>query len=177
MLSQAVAVACVYVPSQFTTLTYISYLSIPSTLAIITAIILIIVELFQMQTGSFGANTTVGVVWDNNVDGAKAFFSFYVSFSSFVFAYQGQDMFVEIMHEMKDQREAAKAVTTSYMVMTACYLITTILAYGAAGKGLPGYLPDVMPPGGMRTGTNIVSACRARLVPAAASADGHGVVV
>ena len=48
--------------------------------------------------------------------GFEAFLAVFSALSSFVFAYQGQDMFCEIMQEMAQPREATKAVMTSYAV-------------------------------------------------------------
>ena len=148
-VSSLIAAALYLVPTQFTTLKYISYLCVPSTITIVVAAVMIIVSLFVDADPSrhFGDNTELGVTLDDTQSPFLSFFQFYSAFSSFVFAYQGQDMFVEMMDEMEEPREAAKAVSFSYVFMTLSYALTVIAAYGNDGKSVPGYLPDALKEG------------------------------
>lgn len=55
------AAGVMWLPSQFTTLTYISYLALPSTIAIIVALITILVAITAQASRPFGADTSAGI--------------------------------------------------------------------------------------------------------------------
>ena len=75
---------------QINTLTLISHLSTPSTIAVIIAVVSILAS-FGKQEDGFNEDTSLSLP-GNNGD----FLSIYGAFSSFVFAYQGQSMFCEM---------------------------------------------------------------------------------
>ena len=131
-------------PMQFTTLTEVSLLCGASTAAIIIVIFLIIVQLVMdgPEGGSFGAN------WDA-ISPDLTLSGFFGGLSSFVFAYQGQDIFCEIISEMREEKDAPKAIGMSYGLMTFVYSITTVLAYGMKGRDVQGFLPDAITGGGL----------------------------
>merc|ERR1712054_289136 len=92
------------------------YLSMPSTIAILVALIIIIVALVddaEKDVGTtFPKNTTiVGVQEGTSV------FDFLQSLSSIVFAYQGQSIFMELMTEMKKPKEFTKSLNVAYLLM------------------------------------------------------------
>jgi len=69
--------------------------------------------------------------------------------TKFVFAYQGQDIFCEVIAEMRNEKDSPKGITMAYSTMTVVYMFTTILAYGFNGKYVEGFLPDTLDPGWM----------------------------
>jgi vesicular inhibitory amino acid transporter len=98
-------------PCQLQTLHAISYLTAPSTGAIVLAIIMTVVGLGQEEDGAFGEGTTGGLQ-----PGLK-FLGVFNSLTAVIFAYGGQSIFLEIMSEMKDTTEFPKACTASYVFM------------------------------------------------------------
>lgn len=153
-----IAAGLIWLPAQFTTLTYISYLSTPSTAAIVIAAIMLLVDVGVNASTGFGALTDVGVVAPTGKSGFEAFVTVFGALSSFVFAYQGQDMFCEIMQEMSDSREAPKAVTVSYCCMAASYTICVVVAYGFQGRSVAQFLPDTLDDGPIKTIVNVLVA-------------------
>ena len=71
----------------------------------------------------------------------------YGGLASFVFAYQGQSMFLEIMKEMRQPAEFGRAVWAANGGMGLVYALTVVLAYGAHGRQVAGFLPASLPPG------------------------------
>ena len=92
------------------------YLSLPSTIAIIVSIILVIISLVEDddESGwkSFGETTTVGPASGTSP------FKFLSSLSSFVFAFQGQSIYFEIMSEMKEPKKFHRANYLAYIIMS-----------------------------------------------------------
>ena len=153
-----ISVALVWLPSQFTTLKYVSYLAIPSAAAIVLAALMIIAQLL-LESDGFGKHTSAGTppTAPGKSDFA-AFLTTYSAFSSIVFAFQGQDMFCEMIHDMEDQSQAIQAVTTSYILMGSNYLFMTTMAYGAKGSTVADFLPDALPPGPTKSVVNLLVA-------------------
>ena len=67
--------------------------------------------------------------------------------SAFVFAYQCHSVLLEIMREMREPRSFPAAARAAYGVMGLVYTCTCVLAYGAYGSEVAGFLPESMPPG------------------------------
>ena len=153
-----ISVALVWLPSQFTTLKYVSYLAIPSAAAIVLAALMIIVQLL-LESDGFGKQTSAGTPpTAPGKSDFEAFLTTYSAFSSIVFAFQGQDMFCEMIHDMEDQSQAIQAVTTSYILMGSNYLFMTTMAYGAKGSTVAAFLPDELPPGPTKSVVNLLVA-------------------
>jgi vesicular inhibitory amino acid transporter len=153
-----ISVALVWLPSQFTTLKYVSYLAIPSAAAIVLAALMIIVQLL-LESDGFGKQTSAGTPpTAPGKSDFEAFLTTYSAFSSIVFAFQGQDMFCEMIHDMEDQSQAIQAVTTSYILMGSNYLFMTTMAYGAKGSTVADFLPDALPPGPTKSVVNLLVA-------------------
>ena len=74
------------------------YLSVPSTLAIIILLVTVMVNLSQDASEPFAESTSLGPLPDTNL------FDFLAALSAFVFAYQGQSIYLELMSEMKDYK-------------------------------------------------------------------------
>lgn len=140
-----IATACLVLPTQLTTLKYVAYLAAPSVLAILAAVVLTIILLFTESEGhAFGNDTSVGPVLVGNEMSVDSFFTFYAAFSSIVFAFQGQDMFTEMIDDMVDPKQAGKAVAGSYWMMTCAYGVAIVAAYGNQGQGITDFLPDAL---------------------------------
>jgi len=130
-----------------------TYLSMPSFLAILAAVIIVIVCLIEQTKGSsvaFGATTTVGPA------PGKSTLDFFGSLSSIVFAYQGQSIFMELMTEMKHKRQFPKACNLAYAIMCFVYSFVVITAYGVQGKDTPGFLPEILQTGAAKTTVGVL---------------------
>jgi len=68
----------------------------------------------------------------------------YGSTASFIFAYQGQSVFLEVMREMKDGRQFPRAVTLATGIMMTVYLIIITLCYLSKGVSMPDFAPDAV---------------------------------
>ena len=69
------------------------------------------------------------------------------SVCAFVFAFQGQGIFLEIMREMRAPEHFGSAVLLANSGMTAIYLLAITVGYGTRGEGVSGFLPDSMQTG------------------------------
>ena len=67
----------------------------------------------------------------------------YGSTASFIFAYQGQSIFLEVMREMKKPEAFPKTVGVANITMMLVYLTITMICYHYKGDTLPPFLPDV----------------------------------
>ena len=120
------------------------YLSVPSFIAIIVAIVVTLVTVIiddERSGEEFASTTTVGPA-----PGTDAF-DFISAMSSIVFAYQGQSIFLELMAEMKQSSQFPRACNVAYMIMLLAYVTTTVLAYGSQGSETPGFLPNMLESG------------------------------
>jgi len=122
---------------QLTTLTSISYLAWPSSAAILVAIVLVIVG-FGSSGGGAQARGTTSV----GLPAGSGFLETYGHLASFVFAYQGQSMFLEMQAEMRDARMFPKACRVAYGLISVVYSLTTGVAYGMQGSTVASFLPD-----------------------------------
>ncbi len=86
------------------------------------------------------------------------FWDAYNPISSFVFAYQGQAIFLEIMGEMKQPRDWPWALWTGQCLMAPLYTITAITAYYYLGEATPAYLPAALKDGPLKKGLNLLVA-------------------
>ena len=146
-----VAALLLIIPTQCRDFHMISkYLSAPSTLAIVVAIVLIIVSLVHNDDWAPADKTTVGVEPGTTV------FDFLQSLSSIVFAYQGQSIFMELMSEMKKPKEFTKSLNVAYLLMVIVYAATVIIAYGFEGNAVEGFLPDSLSVGKAKTAVGVL---------------------
>eukprot|EP00468_Gymnochlora_sp_CCMP2014_P007903 CAMPEP_0167750380 /NCGR_PEP_ID=MMETSP0110_2-20121227/5956_1 /TAXON_ID=629695 /ORGANISM="Gymnochlora sp., Strain CCMP2014" /LENGTH=370 /DNA_ID=CAMNT_0007635689 /DNA_START=67 /DNA_END=1176 /DNA_ORIENTATION=- len=86
------------------------------------------------------------------------FLTAYNPISFFVFAYQGQQVFLEIMSEMKNNKEWPKALTLGQSIMVPAYTVTAILGYYFQGKNVPAFLPDALESGPLNITVNLLIA-------------------
>ena len=82
----------------------------------------------------------------------------YASFGSFIFAYQGQSIFLEIMREMRQPRHFPRAVVSANTALVGVYALTSAVGYGGMGDGVAPFLPSSMPPGPLRQATGLLLA-------------------
>jgi amino acid permease len=149
-----IAALLIIIPAQSRDFHTISkYLSLPSTLAIIITIIIIIVTLIEGLNSSsdadgtttFGENTIIGVKPGTSI------FTVMENLSSIVFAFQGQSIFMEFMSEMKNPEQFTKTTSLSYLIMGLVYTSVVAITYGVEGENITGFLPDVVSPGAAKT--------------------------
>lgn len=127
------------------------FLSAPSTMAILVLLAIVMIRLLQdndlhesennNDKLPFGYSTTFGPLPDTNL------FDFLQAMSAFVFAYQGQSIYLELMSEMKDARQFPRACNLAYTFMSFIYGFTILVAYGMKGIDTPEFLPDSVPAG------------------------------
>lgn len=144
-----VAALILVIPAQSRDFHTISkYLSLPSALAIIITLLIIIVTLVESLKEDdivFAENTTVGIAPGTNV------FGFLQSLSSLIFAFQGQSIFMELMTEMKNPKEFSKSCNFAYIIMGIVYTVIVVVAYGVSGDNVEDFLPDEVSPGAAKT--------------------------
>lgn len=160
-----IAAVLLVVPAQSRDFHSISkYLAVPSTLAIIITILIILISMLLGNTESNTATTDNGTSTDtSNTDtsstrnfgettivgvkpGTDAF-DFLQSLSSIVFAFQGQSIFFELMSEMKEPKSFGNSLSSAYSFMLFCYTLTVVIAYGTEGTNVAGFLPDTLADG------------------------------
>mmetsp|Transcript_5915 Transcript_5915/g.14023 ORF Transcript_5915/g.14023 Transcript_5915/m.14023 type:complete len:479 (+) Transcript_5915:93-1529(+) len=117
------------------------YLSIPSTLAIVVLLVTVMVNLSEDDLEPFAQSTSLEPLPNTSP------FDFLASLSAFVFAYQGQSIYFELMSEMKDFSQFPMACSSAYFGMCIVYAATVVVAYGVKGANTPEFLPDSMQDG------------------------------
>eukprot|EP00005_Dracoamoeba_jomungandri_P010131 CAMPEP_0174267232 /NCGR_PEP_ID=MMETSP0439-20130205/32927_1 /TAXON_ID=0 /ORGANISM="Stereomyxa ramosa, Strain Chinc5" /LENGTH=412 /DNA_ID=CAMNT_0015354619 /DNA_START=233 /DNA_END=1471 /DNA_ORIENTATION=+ len=111
----------------------------------------IIVSLFLI-VGSLLYDNINGSVDDTDIGPPKqSFLSGYGSISSFIFAYQGQSMFLEIMYEMRRPQRFGISVSVANSIMFFAYSATAAVAYYVEGDGVSSFLPGSLKKGVIRT--------------------------
>ena len=86
--------------------------------------------------------TTIGIYPGTTV------FQYLESLSAFVFAYQGQSIYFELMNEMSHPKEFPKACYVAYCIMCVIYGSVVIIVYGLLGVNhTPEFLPDSLSDG------------------------------
>lgn len=161
----AVGVACVLLPPlQLRDLHSISYAAGASTAAMVAAVFLILFSLATTTAVAPGGGSALPAaalpppttrMWPK-LDGGVL--RMYASFGSFIFAYQGQSIFLEIMREMRQPRHFPRAVVCANSALVGVYALTSIVGYGAMGDGVAPFLPSSMPPGVLRRATGLLLA-------------------
>ena len=134
--------ACLLVPLQLRSLHLISYLSAASVAAMVIAVALILGSLACDTSGAGGHS-----LWPA---ADTSFLQKYSNAGTFIFAYQGQSMFLEIMREMRLPRHFSRAVLTANGAMVLTYTLAVVVGYGARGDRVAGFLPDSLDEGPLR---------------------------
>ena len=127
------------VPLQLRTLHQISALCLPSSLAVITAIVIILATLFFDDSSKGPMTSPVS---------SGTFFDFFGNIGAFLFAYMGHSMYLEMMREMVDSREFGSIVLpVATFAMIVCYTGTAVAGVCAYGASVSEFLPNSMPEG------------------------------
>jgi len=79
------------------------------------------------------------------------FLTAYDSLSSFIFAFAGQSIFLEIISEMKRPQDFGKSVVVSSLGMFVFYLSIVVVSYYTQGAEVAGFLPGSLANGGLKT--------------------------
>eukprot|EP00965_Chrysotila_dentata_P203688 6181886-Pleurochrysis_carterae.AAC.5 len=164
-LSMIVA-AILFAPIQLRSLRLITYLCAPSSLAIILAILLIVLDFSREASGTIDkAGAEPAILAAAATRGSFA--AFFSHVSSFVFAYQGQSIFLEMMREMEAPSRFPRAADSAYAFMCIVYLLTVFSACALKGDAVAAFLPDGMGEGASKTlvGAGCYALSCTRLLP------------
>jgi len=88
----------------------------------------------------------------------ESFLDAYSPVSSFIFAYQGQSIFLEVISEMKNPQLWPRSVYVSHTLMASCYALTAIVGYYFKGNDVPAFLPSGLKDGPAKTIVNLMVA-------------------
>jgi len=99
-----------------------------------------------------------GVVPDSKHDVVRqvSFWNFYGSFSTFIFAWAGQKIYLEIMSEMKKPSDFPKSLYTSYPVIFILYACVVTVSYAYQGRETPGYILEMLNYSGTKSFANLM---------------------
>ncbi len=137
-------------PLQLRSLHLLSFLSFLSTGAIIAVVLLLLPAL---------AVSAPAVVETSALPAAgMPPLEFYGYFSAFIFAYQGQSVFLEVMREMRNPAYFPRAAMAANMLMAGTYTAITIVAYGTHGRAVAAFLPATLPAGPARVAVGLLLA-------------------
>ena len=139
-----IVLGAMVIPVQLTSLTQISWLAVPSSAAIVAAVIVVCVSLLlETDLSKFGSATLAGPIPFANFESFLVFMS---AFSTVVFSYAGNTVFLELIHEMKRPEDFGKTVTLSYSIMVATYIFMMVVGYGVLGQRASkiGFIPDAV---------------------------------
>lgn len=146
----AVLLVVIFVPAQLRTL---HALRIPALLSIVAVLVVLLITLveFAIVGREPGAETRLWPITTN-----VTLLSQYNHMSSFIFAYQGQSMFFEIMREMRSSRKFPQALLLANIFMALLYSTTSAVAYHYKGTSVSSFLPGSLKPGPARTITALL---------------------
>jgi amino acid permease len=130
-------------PLQLRTLHGIASLSLLSTASIVLVLLLLVPALLASQPRTFATQASLPP--------GQTFLQSSSSLGSFVFAYQGQSIFLEIMREMKNPSDFPKVVFAANGLMLFSYASICAVGYGAHGDQITSFLPDALPEGAVRS--------------------------
>lgn len=150
-----VAVALLVPTLCLTNLKSIEWLATASDAAAIL-ILCLVLGLLASEGGAAGASSRgEHSVWP---PGDTPFLDAYNSISAFLFAYQGQSIFLEVMAEMREPRQWPLSIYLSHTIMATCYSITAFVGYYYLGDAAPAFLPAVLREGWLKTVVNLLLA-------------------
>lgn len=129
---------CVGILTPFMLFENMKSIEMLATISDVAAIIIIILVLSLLATQGDEPKEHEHHIWPKK----SSFLDAYNPISSFLFAYQGQSIFLEVMDEMKDPREWPKSVYLSHIVMAVCYAVTALTGYYFKGDSVPAFLPS-----------------------------------
>ena len=141
----ALSAAMLILPLQLQTLHTISYAATLSTFAMVVAAAIVLGVLCSEAPAP--AQNITHSLWPpalSQPGGATAFdvLEWAGGICAFVFAYQGQTVFLEIMREMRKPGRFGEAVLWANLLMGVVYTATIVVSYGARGDRVAAFLPD-----------------------------------
>ena len=148
-----VSVAVLLPFAQLRTFHGISWLSLASTIAIVSG-----VALFAASYITGDTREDVGFVPPSAQVPKQTVMSAWNAFSNIIFSFQGQSEFLEMMGEQKDPRQFPKSLALSQSVMTFMYLFTPLIAYSYVGQNVANFAVASMPKNPMRIVTGVLIA-------------------
>ncbi len=75
---------------------------------------------------------------------------------TFVFAWSGQKIYLEIMSEMRDASEFPKSLYASYPVIFTFYACVVVIGYAFQGRKAPGYILETLNFSGTKSFANVM---------------------
>lgn len=93
---------------------------------------------------------------DQDVVRQVSFWNFYGSFSTFVFAWNGQKIYLEIMSEMRNSRDFKKSLYSSHPIILILYIVVVSISYAHQGRETPGYILDALDFTGTKSFANLM---------------------
>ena len=120
--------------NQVRTMRNISLLSIISALTIVIVIGMCLNDISDYVDGSTQHDLVREI----------SFWDFFGAVSTFVFAWAGQKIYLEIMNEMKEPEDFPKSLCGAYPIIMIGYLVVCSVGYGYTGRQAPGYLLDAL---------------------------------
>jgi len=150
------AAALLVGPLQLRTLHQISWLSLASSVAVLVAVVILVATLLRgaATAGGAGGNGSSATSLHSHTmwpPPGSHFLDSFGYFSSFVFAYNGHSVVLEIMREMHEPRTFPYAVLSANGLMITVYTATSALGYAALGRDVAGFLPDSMEAGAAKS--------------------------
>lgn len=127
--------AGIVVLQQIRTLNSLAWLAGTSALAIVVAMVLTLID-FALYDSDDAPEVTYE--WPAPHVG---FLAAYGSTASFIFAYQGQSIFFEIMREMREPSQFWISVSSANLFMMVVYITIVCLCYHYKGDHLSDFLP------------------------------------
>ncbi len=137
---------------QLRSLHLISLLSAASTAAMVAVTGFLLATLaYDAAHGRDGATDAPSAQRSIGIPPGETFLTVYSSMGSFIFAYQGQSMFLEIMREMQEPRSFPRALYVANGLMGLVYTASVAVGYGVCGSSVARFLPDSLPAGPAKT--------------------------
>ena len=122
-------------PLQLQSLHGLTKFTFVSDVAIVLAIVLMLGD-FSSQSARTDTTTALPVT-SNFLDG-------YNGLSSFIFAFSGHSMFLEIMSEMETPKDFTKSLKYANTFMSVLYFISSSWSYMILGDSATGFMPDMV---------------------------------
>ena len=113
-----------------------------SVLSVATIALTVVGCLFDMIRQQAEASTGTGGC--SGMSGTGSFIEYNSAVGSFIFAYCGQHIFLEMQAEMRQPADWPKAVASSFSTMFALYILVVSVAYQTCGDKTPDELLNVL---------------------------------
>lgn len=140
-----VAAALIVVPAQCRDFYAASFLTLPSVIAVVAAVVLVLADAATNTGRAFGAATSAVPA------AGGSFVSKFRALANFLQAYQSQSSFLEIGREMREPVGLARVSVLANGIMLGFYAVAVVVAYGYQGADAAAFLPAGMAAGPLRT--------------------------